>query len=137
MKTTQTTLGAIILIIVVLAIGGWYYSMPQSSVTPQNPIPTAGSTKIGTPVTLSGLTILPTRILEDSRCPATVYCIQAGTVRIEAQVSGPAIATTTILRLATPSTFNNITLQMTTVNPEKAAGTTTPQESYTFFFETH
>lgn len=36
---------------------------------------------------LFSLAVTPIRLIEDSRCPTGVVCIQAGTVRVEARVS--------------------------------------------------
>lgn len=44
--------------------------------------------RIGQAVTRSGLTVMPLGVLEDSRCPKGVACIQAGTVRIAAEIGG-------------------------------------------------
>src|SRR5436853_3142264 len=57
--------------------------------------PTATTTQSGT-VTLqaaiaqtvsgNGVSIVPLQVLEDSRCPTDVQCIQAGAVRLKAQI---------------------------------------------------
>src|SRR6185437_3005515 len=43
--------------------------------------------KIGQTISGLGVTITPMKVLEDSRCPVDVECIQAGTVRIDAELS--------------------------------------------------
>jgi hypothetical protein len=39
---------------------------------------------------VGGFVLTPLRIEEDSRCPAQVQCIQAGTVRLSVRIAGPA-----------------------------------------------
>lgn len=48
--------------------------------------PTTFVTGLNQPVVAEGRTITPVEILEDSRCPANVTCIQAGTVRLAVRV---------------------------------------------------
>ncbi len=63
-----------------------------TSTTP-TPTPTPGSTSatstpiaIGKSATVRGTTIGVLELLEDSRCPVDVQCIQAGTVRVRASI---------------------------------------------------
>lgn len=42
---------------------------------------------LGKPFQSSGMTILVLSVIEDSRCPTDVTCIQAGTVRVRAEFS--------------------------------------------------
>jgi len=44
--------------------------------------------RIGETVLRDGHRIMPLAVLEDSRCPQGVACIQAGTVRIAAEIDG-------------------------------------------------
>lgn len=61
--------------------------------------PVAGSSHVSAgPITLAlgqrgaigGFAVTPLRVEEDSRCPASVQCIQAGTVRLAVRIAGPA-----------------------------------------------
>lgn len=49
-------------------------------------VPVQITTKIDQGASALGVKIVPLAILEDSRCPADVVCIQAGTVRVRALV---------------------------------------------------
>lgn len=50
--------------------------------------------RMGQEVSALGVHVTPLKILEDSRCPIDVTCIQAGTVRLQAKlVSGLGTAT--------------------------------------------
>ena len=42
---------------------------------------------LGRPLVLEGLTVTPLAVVEDSRCPANVLCVQAGTVRLNLKLS--------------------------------------------------
>ena len=48
----------------------------------------SGTVQIGDVLTLgSGIEIMPIRVIEDSRCPAEVMCIQAGKLVVEVAVT--------------------------------------------------
>ena len=63
-----------------------------------------------------GVTIV--KVLEDSRCPAQVQCIQAGTVRLEALVTTDSGTGTLLLILGEPSTTETKLITLTGVSPE-------------------
>ena len=43
-------------------------------------------TRLGQGTSLGGWTVTPLRVLEDSRCPGDVMCVQAGTARLLVRV---------------------------------------------------
>ena len=45
-----------------------------------------------------GLILTPIAIVEDSRCPSTVQCIQAGTIRVETRVERDGETSTVVLK---------------------------------------
>jgi len=52
---------------------------------------------LGETAVFEGLTVTPLQVVEDSRCPIDVQCIQAGTVRVQVEiVSGMGTSTDTI-----------------------------------------
>ncbi len=51
---------------------------------------------------LGALQVTPVAIVEDSRCPTGVQCIQAGTMRIEARVVAPGSIRSAVLALGVP-----------------------------------
>lgn len=63
------------------------------------------------------LIIIPREILEDSRCPSDVQCIQAGTVRIKADVVYKGATTTQTIKLDTPLSFGASSATMNQVLP--------------------
>ena len=104
--------------------------------TPPQEAPDGSPVAIGQSVRVGDVRITPTQLLEDSRCPRGVQCVQAGTVRIQALVEAPA----------TPSAFQPMALQrpiraggacvvLAAAAPEPEAGVATPREAYRFAFE--
>jgi len=73
----------------------------------------------------AGVTVV--KVLEDSRCPAQVQCIQAGTVRVEALVTTDSGSGTLLLILGEPSTTETKLITLTGVSPENPV-----EEGYRF-----
>ncbi|HEY0012833.1 MAG TPA: hypothetical protein VGB79_08280 [Allosphingosinicella sp.] len=72
--------------------------MDAGEVSPQ-PAQGEASVGIGGEARLGGLSLRVLRLVEDSRCPASVQCIQAGTVRIAVRLSQNGAAREAVLRL--------------------------------------
>ena len=72
-------------------------------------------------------------LVEDSRCPSDVQCIQAGTVRV--RVSIDAYNRDFILTLGKPESVGSTTVTLIAVIPsEKNSKETIPQSAYRFTF---
>ncbi|HEV8677526.1 MAG TPA: hypothetical protein VN701_01710 [Candidatus Paceibacterota bacterium] len=82
----------------------------------------------------AGLSITPLEVLEDSRCPAGVECIQAGTVRVSAQVAGPAGTAAQTFALNEPEEVGAQTVTLIQVAPLKTEGQQINQADYRFTF---
>lgn len=63
--------------------------------------PAAGASlvRLGEDVRLGGLSVRALRLVEDSRCPAGVQCIHAGTVRLAVRLTQGGTAREAVLRL--------------------------------------
>lgn len=76
-------------------------STPQATTTPPVPAPAQSQTievGIGQTASAFGVSITPKEVVEDSRCPSDVQCIQAGRVRVRADlVSGMGTASQVFL----------------------------------------
>lgn len=103
--------------------------------TSTNTGPSVVSTHIGeTVMGALGVKITPLKILEDSRCPVDVQCIQAGTVRLQAQVvDGMGTSTVTFI-LGKPITLEASAVVLIDVQPTKHSQVTLQPSDYTFTF---
>lgn len=83
-----------------------------------------------------GVTVIPTELLEDSRCPIDVQCIQAGTVRIKATlVSGMGTSTGQIFELMKPVTTEAEEITLMQVAPTPVSTEERDRADYMFQFE--
>lgn len=69
---------------------------------PVAPTPIEGPVSLGEIATVGGPKVRPDRLLEDSRCPADVQCIQAGRLVVRATVLGGAWSREIDLTLGVP-----------------------------------
>lgn len=67
---------------------------------------------------LGGVAVTPLRVEEDSRCPAEVQCVQAGTVRLAVRVEEGGAGRETVLTLGQPmGLIDGRTLRLAAVCP--------------------
>ncbi|MES2214141.1 MAG: hypothetical protein V4465_01995 [Patescibacteria group bacterium] len=103
-----------------------------STTTPIDVLPGSGASaprpygqvklRLGETARFANLSVTPTSLIEDSRCPANVQCIQAGTVRVKvALVSGMGTSTPTI-KLGEFATTEAETIKLVSVDPVKTTG---------------
>lgn len=64
-----------------------------------------------------GVRITPLEVLEDSRCPTDVTCIQAGTVRVRASVESGGSTSESVFILGIVETRENETITLVSVEP--------------------
>lgn len=83
---------------------------------------------------LAGLTLETLEVLEDSRCPVDVDCIQAGTVRITLQVSNTKTTKTVSLALGEAVEFEGTQVTFSSVQPSSKRTTDTRVPDYKFTF---
>jgi hypothetical protein len=79
--------------------------------------------------------IVPLSLVEDSRCPVDVTCIQAGTVRVRTQVENANGTNVMTLTLNTPVTIGAEMIELTEVMPVKNSKVTVKPTDYTFVFK--
>lgn len=89
---------------------------------------------LGKSTVYGGLTITPIKVLQDSRCPVDVTCIQAGTVVLEAMVDNGIDSVIQAFTLGTSllTTEGNITLQR--VEPSALSTEVLTGGEYRFYF---
>ncbi len=88
---------------------------------------------IGASAAIHGTTIGVLDLVEDSRCPIDVQCIQAGTVRVRISIDSYNLPFT--LTLNQPQEMENMSITLTSVIPEqKYSQKTVPPTDYRFTF---
>ncbi len=90
--------------------------------------------RLGEKVTVSGIIITPTELVLDSRCPADVMCIQAGTVVVKLRLESGS-AQISNLELGKSLSFAGKSVTFTSVMPVKNSKTTLLPSDYGFKFE--
>ncbi|PIT93049.1 MAG: hypothetical protein COU06_02065 [Candidatus Harrisonbacteria bacterium CG10_big_fil_rev_8_21_14_0_10_38_8] len=85
--------------------------------------------------TALGVTITPLEVLEDSRCPVDVQCIQAGTVRLRAGLVSGLGEADQEFTLNKPVTTEAEEIVLVSVMPEPMSTRTISLGEYQFFFE--
>lgn len=150
MNRTLTLLGLGILgalLVTSVAYGAYIYLAPQPVVvtpevteptpeTPEAPAETPPQSlpygtvtaRLGQTVVFPGITFSLTDIVEDSRCPTDVTCIQAGTVRVRAVSEG----NTTTLELGKKTVFAGHTISLDAVTPSRVSTAQTEAGEYRF-----
>jgi hypothetical protein len=92
---------------------------------------------LGEERSVGGVTVKPTTVVEDSRCPANVQCVQAGTLKVNAVITSANTGGTftRTLELGVPYDLGGgQTLTLTSVTPAAIAGGTPKTEDYRFTF---
>ncbi|PIR38310.1 MAG: hypothetical protein COV34_01740 [Candidatus Zambryskibacteria bacterium CG10_big_fil_rev_8_21_14_0_10_42_12] len=92
-------------------------------------------TKIDQGASAYSITIVPQEVLEDSRCPIDVECIQAGTVRVKAVVESDTGSAEYIFEPFSTLTIDAIDVTLVQVAPMPESGVTIDQDTYAFVFE--
>lgn len=84
--------------------------------------------------TVGQVRITPQALLEDSRCPSDVVCIQAGTVRVSAELVSALGTATAEFMLNTPITTEAEEIILTGVAPDTESTTAIDDSEYRFTF---
>jgi hypothetical protein len=90
---------------------------------------------IGQLVSGLGVQITPTEVLEDSRCPSDVQCIQAGTVRVRATLVSGLGTSTSVFALDKSITTETEIVTLFSVTPAPESGKTIAAGEYRFTFK--
>lgn len=105
-----------------------------------NPAPlsqkeTVITARIGEKISALGVAITPQEVLEDSRCPKNVQCIQAGTVRLKTMLEGGMGAAPQIFVIGKPITTETEEVILLDVGPLRNAGASINPSEYQFVFQ--
>ena len=90
--------------------------------------------KINQKVDAITLALTPFNILEDSRCPIDVQCIQAGTVRIRVKIDSGTSTSNVDITLNKPVTTETEQITLIAVRPEKESKKQIGDKDYSFVF---
>lgn len=89
---------------------------------------------LGETVSAFGAVITPEVVLEDSRCPVDVVCIQAGTVRIRAALVSGMGTSVQEMKLGETYTTEAESITFVSVSPAPVSTDTFEQTAYQFTF---
>lgn len=101
----------------------------------QNATSTKLTTYVGGTVTGINLTINPREVVSDNRCPQSVQCITAGTVKVRTAISTQVAHGELIFDLNVPQVFGDFVITLIEVTPAQTAGKATPISLYRLTFE--
>ena len=85
--------------------------------------------------TVLGEKITPISIVEDSRCPIDVMCIQAGTVRLATKIESSLGDSTQTITVGTPVTTESAIITLMKVTPDKNSKIQINASDYRFTFQ--
>lgn len=81
-----------------------------------------------------GVKVIPVSVIEDSRCPADVQCIQAGTVRLQARLESGLGTSTETFVIGQPITTEAEEVTLVRVEPGTNSKTKIKPAEYIFYF---
>lgn len=90
---------------------------------------------LGQEASFSGVSIKPLSLLEDSRCPINVNCIQAGTVRVQAEVGTDSSKYEQVFMLGEVVSIEGKNITLVQVEPYTQAGVELLAGDYRFQFK--
>lgn len=112
-------------------------TVPSTSTSYVTPSSTSGSivtAKVGQNIVFNGATGTVVNVVEDSRCPTDVQCIQAGTVRINVHLAYGALNQDATLGLNQTFVAGTHSITFVGVTPNKVSTKTILPADYTFTF---
>lgn len=97
--------------------------------------PIEGPVRLGEIAAVDGPKVRPDRVIEDSRCPADVQCIQAGRLVVRATVLGGGWSKELDLTLGVPVPVADGMLTLVDATPVPIASETAASSRFTFQFQ--
>ncbi|MDB5254050.1 MAG: hypothetical protein JWL80_116 [Parcubacteria group bacterium] len=89
---------------------------------------------LGQKANFGSISITPLKVVEDSRCPIGVQCIQAGTVRVSLLIQTGSTSNTVQIALNRSAAAGGWKVLFIDANPDKVAGNTIDSKDYLFTF---
>ncbi len=93
-----------------------------------------GEAGIGSSVAIAGYRFEPIEVVEDSRCPTDVQCIQAGTVRVRTKVGSDPNDPIYTFTLNVPQRVSGATFTLIQVSPSPISSREIQDRDYRFTF---
>jgi len=88
--------------------------------------------KLGGIASTTGISIKITKIIEDSRCPTDVRCIQAGKVVVDAKATTATGSSNITISTDKTTTLDKYIISLTKVTPDRSSTGTIIDSDYTF-----
>ena len=126
-----------LLLLIVVGVGAYFFGRSETvPETEDSPAVNGGilQLSLGEPGNVSGVQVLPLLLVEDSRCPSHVQCIQSGTVRVQAQIVSGMGTSTMVMELDRSLTTEAEEVTLIDVTPVPREGVTIAPGEYTFTF---
>ncbi len=127
--------------VVLIAVGAYFVSAvlysdtPPATETPQTQDTVHVTTGLNKSAGVPTVKIIPIELLEDSRCPIDVQCIQAGTVKVRVQLATEMGTSTNIYTLGSAVTTDIETVTLIEVLPAPRSQIQIEPSQYQFIFE--
>lgn len=119
----------------ILAAAALSLSACLSTPIAEGPVRPDGFARLGEATRVGRLVATPIRVVEDSRCPMNARCVWAGRAVVATRIDGGGWRETVNLELGKPLATHGTTIALTSVQPEKMAGTAPPPQPYLFGFD--
>lgn len=138
--TSTGDAGSIPVSLTVANVGGGFVitryeeAVPQEAEAPAEPATTV-TLALGESAAIGGIELMPLSVEEDSRCPADVQCIQAGTVRVLVHAKSGMGESDLTLALGIPGTTEAESVTLTGVTPAKVSTHQIEDAEYRLTFE--
>jgi hypothetical protein len=87
------------------------------------PVRTDGMAMLGQATRVGAVVVTPMQVVEDSRCPMNARCVWAGRLVVSTRIDGSGWRETTNMELGRPYVTHGVGVQLSSVQPEKMAGT--------------
>jgi hypothetical protein len=134
-------------LVLVTGMAGYALQHPRTALAPvvETPGLVATTTPVSTDTTGTftlalaekgeshGWAVTPLTVIEDSRCPIDVQCIQAGTVQVKTRIATSA-ESEVVLTLLTPVIVGTSKVTLLNVTPKKSSTEKVVQKDYRFTF---
>ena len=108
---------------------------PPPGAAAPSPPQTRAAAPLGRTVVLGPLRVTTLAVVEDSRCPSAVVCVQAGTVRVSTRLETPSMSRTEVLRLDQPADTGAGCVRLDEATPYPVQPGSVAPADYRFTFE--